>query len=60
MTVSSFTNNVEHEHEWVDDTDWGIPKSTKMIINESYYSGVVKPMIIMYELVILKLICAFI
>ena len=52
MTVSGFTNNVDHDHEWVDETDWGIPKSTKIkrIINECFDSGVVKPMLIMYKL----------
>jgi hypothetical protein len=50
MSISAFTNNVEHDHEWEDDTEWGIPKSTKKIINELYDSGIIKPMLIIYEL----------
>jgi hypothetical protein len=52
MSVSAFTNNIEHEHdeEMEYDLVWGIPKSTKKVINELFDSGVTKPMIIMYQL----------
>ena len=52
MSVSAFTNNIEHEHdeEMEYDLVWGIPKSTKKVINELFDSGVTKPMLIMYQL----------
>ena len=50
MSVSAFTNNVKHDHEWEDDTIWGIRKSTKKVIKQLYDTGVTKPMLLVYEL----------
>ena len=50
MTVSVFTNNIDHDHTWADETIWGISKKIKLVINDLYDSGVIKPQLIMYEL----------